>query len=60
MALQPNTTPEIKRHGIHALQQALDQMTHVGELTQVNHKTNSHYVELIMAVGALIKELKEC
>jgi len=58
MPVQPNLPTAHKVEACAALKASLDQILRVGAHTQVDYKSNSRYVELIINIHTLIEELQ--
>ena len=50
--------PQIIEEAIRALNESRGTIMRAGEVTQVDHKANTHYVNIIFEIGHLITELK--
>jgi hypothetical protein len=57
--LKPGLPPDLKNEVIRALKEYEAAIMKAGEVTQINYKTNGHYVSLIFELGHIIRELKD-
>ena len=58
MSLKPNLHPQLVSDTISVLTEMRNRLGEVGKYTQVDYKTNSRYVSLIIDLSTLIRELK--
>lgn len=56
--LKPGLPPDLKNEVIRALKEYKSAIMKAGEVTQINYKTNVHYVNIIFEVEHIIRELK--
>ena len=56
--LKPGLPPDLKNEVIRALKEYEAAIMKAGEVTQINYKTNVHYVNIIFEVEHIIRELK--
>tara|TARA_R100001377_G_C3156235_1_gene98090 strand:+ start:129 stop:317 length:189 start_codon:yes stop_codon:yes gene_type:complete len=56
--LKPGLPPDLKNEVIRALKEYEAAIMKAGEVTQVNYKTNVHYVNIIFEVEHIIRELE--
>ena len=56
--LKPGLPPDLKKEVIRALKEYEAAIMKAGEVTQINYKTNVHYVNIIFEVEHIIRELK--
>tara|TARA_R110000796_G_scaffold4472_1_gene17340 strand:+ start:1018 stop:1206 length:189 start_codon:yes stop_codon:yes gene_type:complete len=56
--LKPGLPPDLKNEVIRALKEYESAIMKAGEVTQINYKTNVHYVNIIFEVEHIIRELK--
>jgi len=56
--LKKGLPPELINEAIQALNEYQGAIMKAGEATQINHKTNTHYTNIIFDIGHLINELK--
>ena len=56
--LKPGLPPDLKNEVIRALKEYKSAIMKAGEVTQINYKTNAHYVNIIFEVGHIIRELE--
>ncbi len=57
--LKPGLPPQLLDEVTRALNEYLAAILKAGEVTQQNHKTNVHYVNIIFELNHLINELKD-
>tara|TARA_R100000479_G_scaffold139443_1_gene75559 strand:- start:14 stop:202 length:189 start_codon:yes stop_codon:yes gene_type:complete len=55
--LKPNIPPQQRNHASATLKQMLDTIIHIGQATQQDYVSNSHYANLIFDIGKIIQEL---
>jgi hypothetical protein len=58
LPLKPNLHPQLVSDSVKVLNEMINRIGEIGEYTQVDHKTNSRYANLIIDLNTLIKELK--
>ena len=57
--LKPGLPPDLINEVIRALKEYEAAIMKAGEVTQHNHKSNVHYVNIIFELNHIIKELKD-
>lgn len=57
--LKPGLPPDLINEVIRALNEYRDAIMKAGEVTQHDHKSNAHYVNIIFEINHLIKEIKD-
>lgn len=57
--LKSGLPPELCAEVIRALKEYEGAIMKAGEVTQMDHKTNGNYVNIIFSIGNIIQELKD-
>lgn len=57
--LKPGLPPQLLDEVIRALNEYQSAIIKAGEVTQQDHKSNVHYVNIIFEINHLVKELKD-